>query len=473
MKNFTLAILSSLFLLSFTDANAQVVPKKLDDLLTRTLDSMQKVLKSKSLSASIQLSNGAVWANAKGVSSEVPFVPVTPNHSYLIGSVVKTITSACVLQLADEKKLNLDDSLFRWVDTFKYINPNITIRQLLRHQSGIYDVLQNPQNQPALLANKDSIWSYKDLITRFIKPAVFAPGKSWQYSNTNYFLLAMIIEKAIGQPYHKEFRKRFFTPLDLKSFSIPAYETLPSPIAHVWIDLNGDGILDNANTFYTTWKSLNAEAGSAGGYYAIASDVAKWTRTYFRGDLISPTLMTQAKQTVFAAGANNSNYGLGLMERTIGGLKAYGHGGDLSYSASTWYFPSKDISITVLNNDSKFTSWTLLSTVTQLLKTYLANEGLVATNDEIEKNSIALKVAPNPFSERATVLLNIPNDIHELTLVFTNTLGQELASISKQNLAAGEQRIELDEMAFLPNGISIMSVVVDGKMIKATKIIKS
>jgi D-alanyl-D-alanine carboxypeptidase len=461
-----------LLLSSFVALNAQNVPKKLDSLLTRTLDSMRTVLKNKSLSAAIQFPNNVVWSAAKGISAENPLTYVKPNDTYLIGSVTKTITSACILQLVDEKKLRLDDSLFKWVDTFKYINPNITVRQLLRHQSGIYDVLQNPQNQPMMLAKKDSVWSLKNLIKTFIKPANFQPGASWEYSNTNYYLLAMIIEKATGQPYYKELRKRFFTPLGLTSVSIPAFEPLPTNVAHVWIDLNGDGINDDAHAFYTSWKSLNAEAGPCGGYYATASDVSKWMYRYMRGDLITPATMTQAQMTVAGSGLpSGTTYGLGLMSRVFLGLKAFGHGGDLSYSASSWYFPTKDLSISVLNNDSKFTSWTLIPTVTELLRTYTKYEKSLAVS-EILQNQTTMTIAPNPFSENTSVSLTLPEVVSEMQIIITNALGEKVISLKQQHLDAGNHPIFIENLSTLPNGLYLMSLVVEGKMIKSTKLLK-
>ena len=473
MKKLSKIVLFLGFLCFFNHSNAQKFgAAKLDSLLSRTLDSMQKVHKGKSLSAAIQFKNGTNWTRAKGISSENPFILAAPDQTYLIGSVTKTITSACILQLADEKKLNLDDSLFRWVDTLKFINPNITIRQLLRHQSGMYDVLQNPQNQAALLAKKDSIWSYPNFIKKFIKPSVFEAGTDIDYCNTGYFLLGMIIEKASGQPYYKEIRKRFFAPLGLNSFKLAAYEGLPSNISHVWIDLNGDGILDDAHTFYTTWKSLNAVAGSAGGYYALPSDVAKWMRSYMRGDLLSPGMMAQAKQTIYAPKINGVNYGLGLMERTIGGLKAFGHGGDLSYSATSFYFPTKDISITVHCNDSKYPSYTLDATVAALLKTYTKYENLLTVDDKtLEKIDFKLKIMPNPFSENTRISLKLPEGAHDLTLVFTNLLGENIGVISKQNLSEGLQVIDTQELVF-QKGVYVVSVFANGKMVAAERMVK-
>ncbi len=263
---------------------------------------MKTVLNVKSLSASIQFPDTAVWKRATGISSVNPPLNVTTDDAYLIGSVVKTMTSACILQLADQGVLNLDDSLHQWLDTIQYINPNITIRQLLRHQSGLYDVLNNPACQPALMANQSTVWLAVDLINTFIQPPIAAPGTNWSYCNTNYFLLGMIIEEATGNYYYDELRNRFFSPLGMTTIGIPAFESYSNPVAHLWLDINGDGITDDAHFFYYYYLSLNSAAGAAGGYYATPSDVTRWMRTYMRGDLLTPGMLLQARTTVFALG---------------------------------------------------------------------------------------------------------------------------------------------------------------------------
>lgn len=370
----------------------------LDSELQHTLDSMKTVLGAKSLSAAIQISDGSTWAHAVGVSSISE--DVTTNDAYLIGSVAKTITSACILQLADEGTLNLDDSLHEWLPTMPYIDTTITIRQLLNHTSGLYDVLSHPHHQDSLLADMSRIWTPEELIDRFISPPLFQPGASWSYCNTNYFLLGMIIREASGNPFYTELRNRFFAPLGLNTFFIPAFETVTAPIAHAWLDITGDGVLDDAHNFYMSYLSLNSTAGAAGGYFSTPTDCTKWMRKYMRGDLLSSSMMGEAKTTI-PVGGNIQQYGLGLMHKTSGflGYEAYGHGGDLVYHASSWYFPELDQSITVFTNDNNKNSWTLLPVVRELLRTYTENQ--TASLEESKMSNIS--VGPIPFSDQITV----------------------------------------------------------------------
>lgn len=436
---------------------SQVHPQ-LENELNTTLDSMRSVLNAKSLSAAIETSNGSIWAHATGSSSN--FESVTPNHVYLIGSVTKTITAACIVQLADEGILHLDDSLFEWLPSFPYIDSTITIRQLLNHTSGIYDVLSHPNNQDSLISDMSRIWSAEELINTFIAPPYFQAGTSWAYSNTNYFLLGMIIETATGQPFFTALRNRFFTPLNLESVAIPAYENVNNPVAHCWMDITGDNVIEDAHNFYFNYLSLNSTAGAAGGYYATPTDIATWTRRYFRGDLISDSLMNEVFTVVNAPGSQGGKYGLGVMknQNNFQGYLAYGHGGDLAYHASSWYFPALDQSITVFTNDNTETSWTLLPVVRELLKTYLENQ----TADATEINDFPIEFYPNPTSEWLRVIgLNEPARIriHDLS-------GQLILQYEINNSA---QNINLST---LDNGIYFLTCITDSGRKKEVKIIK-
>lgn len=450
---------------------AQHIPTGLDSVLNKTLDSMRLVLQVKSLSAAIQCPDEAIWAGAKGISSENPNVNVEVNDVYLIGSVTKTITSACILKLHEQKLLNIDDPISNYLDTITYIDPKITIRQLLQHTSGIYDVLSNPALQPILINNLDSIWNYEPLIKNFIKAPLFLAGSRWSYSNTNYFLLGMIIKKVTGNEYYQELRKLIYDPINLKSISIPAYEPLNNNVAHVWLDITGDGIADDAHDFYINYLSLNSVAGSAGGYFSTASDITKWMRTYMRGDFLSSSTLDEAKKTVPASGSQGGAYGLGLMKNSFNGFLAYGHGGDLGYAASSWYFPEKDISISVLTNDSKNNSWTLLPVVSALLKTYNNWKSAVSTNS-VSKPDFEINTFPNPIEDKLNISIHLTSPVNQIDLVLCNSLGEKISSIHDGQVLAGTHQWNFKDLSLLSEGFYYLNVVIDSKESSTFKIFK-
>ncbi|MBK8567506.1 MAG: serine hydrolase [Saprospiraceae bacterium] len=445
---------------------AQTVPADLAALFDQTLANMRTSMGAKSLSAAIQFPDGAVWANAAGISSQVPIDYVNAEDAYLIGSVTKTITSACILQLDEEGLLSIDDSLHKWIDTFPFINPNITIKQLLQHTSGIHDVLATEGQQDSLLADMSRFWTVEELIAAFIRPPDFQPGTSWKYSNTNYFLLGMIIEKATGNPFYVELRNRFFNPLGLGSFAIPAFEPLNSPVAHVWLNLTADNILDDGHSFYMSWLSLNSTAGAAGGYFSTPTDCTKWMRSYMRGDLLSAETMEKAKTLVNAPGVEGGKYGLGLMRGSFAGEFGYGHGGDLAYSASSYYFPEKDISITVFTNDANHNSWALSPVVSALMQTCKDYEAVSATSEENSKQP-SIQAFPNPIFGvlRVEIAYAGANDGIEVQLLDIH--GRTVATSSSQQ---GEAI--LNNLSHLPAGVYLAVASKDGRTIGTTKVYK-
>lgn len=459
----------TLLLLCATHRSTAQISPALDNELQHTLDSMRTVLGAKSLSAAIQTSDESIWTHSNGLSSA--WTNVTPEDTYLIGSVTKTITSACILQLADEGLLNIDDSLYQWLPTMPYIDTTITIRQLLNHTSGIYDVLSHPHNQDSLLADMSRIWTPEELIDRFISPPLFAAGSSWSYSNTNYFLLSMIIREATGNEFYTELRNRFYTTLGLSTFAIPAFEPLTSPVAHVWLDITGDGVLDDAHNFYMNYLSLNSTAGAAGGYFSTPTDCTKWMRTYMRGDLLSAEMMTEAKTTVNAAGSQGGQYGLGLMknETNFLGYLAYGHGGDLAYHASSWYFPELDQSITVFTNDNNDNSWQLLPVVRELLRTYVENA--TASVDKPENFAADLSVSPNPFTDQLLIKWN-GNTSDDMVITLHDELGRILAVQTEHTATNNLFESRIDHLHTLPGGIYFVQLTVNGGQTKTVKVVK-
>lgn len=452
-------------------AVSQSISYGLDSLLRKSLDSMRVVLNTKSLSAAIQFNDSVSWSYATGISSQSPLVNVTPNHAYLIGSVTKTMTAACVLQLVDEGILQLEDSVGKWLPPMQHINPNVTLRQLLRHQSGLYDALSHPNAQPTLIATMDSVWEPAVFLANFMQPPVFQPGTSWQYSNTNYFLLGMIIEAATGNPYYTELRNRFFTPLDMTSTLIPAYEPLAMPVAHVWLDINGDGLTDDAHNFYINYLALNSVAGAAGGYYSTPTETSKWMRTYMRGDLHSSDIMAEAKTTVSSPGLPGTTYGLGLMKKSFIGYQGWGHGGDLAYSASSWYFPAKDISITVFCNDADVISWELAPVISALLKgtNQAGSISSVASGSDSEP---FVRAFPNPFSESLIVEMQCPQKMNQLKMVMYNSIGQVVAEVNKENVDVEHFTYEWENLSHLPSGMYFMRIFMDEKEVKSVRLLK-
>ncbi len=472
MYFFRLLLPACIAFLSTTNTAAQTVPPKLDAMLTRALDSVRKVLTVKSLSGSVQLPNGAVWASASGISSNNPFEPITPAHAYCIGSVTKTITGACILQLVDEGKLKLEDKVQSWLGALPFVDSSITIRQLLNHQSGLYDVITDKDYQKVSQSKPDSSWSLSNLIRDYMKAPLFAPGTGWSYCNTNYALLGLIIEKATGKTYYEEFRRRFFTPLNLNSLSLPPYDSKPSKLAHPWIDLNGDGFTDDFHNTFSKWRSFHTSTGPIGGYFSNAADISVWIKAFMSGKLHTPATMLEARKTVNTTFGNGTRCGLGLNERKLQGLTAIGHGGDIVYSAASYYFPAKDISITVLNNDALKNSWQLDGAILSLLKAYTDYEKGVSAIHDLQGNILAATCFPNPFTDELNVTITLPPNVGTAQLQLINIMGQACWTKTIDRPLEGEQTFILSEMATQPSGTYLAYMLLDGQRVWSGKVVK-
>ena len=216
----------------------------------------------------------------------------------------------------------------------------------------------------------------------------------------------MIIEAATGNLYHEEIRNRFFEPLGLDSYSLMPFEGFTGDAAHLWLDLNGNGIQNDAHNFITNYDSFFSVAWAAGAFWANSSDLASWIKFYHTAGVLEDTTIQAAHMTIPTTLPNNSRYGLGITKRNFLGLDGFGHGGDVSYSAGAYYFPEKNIGLAVNCNDSEVISWELDPVIRALLQTYIECESIVNTNEDERNYEISL--SPNPFREQLTIQMEIP-----------------------------------------------------------------
>ncbi|MBD8499434.1 serine hydrolase domain-containing protein [Paenibacillus arenosi] len=269
---------------------------------------------------------GQKWSYASGESTIHDKTPVKTNFHFRIGSTTKTFVATVVLQLAGENKLNLDDSIEKWlpgvVQGNGYDASKITIRQLLNHTSGIANYTANESFMKDLQSSLHKNFTAEQLVRAGIstKPS-FAPGSSWEYSNTNTVLAGLIIRKVTGETYGEQIKKRIIDPLKLKGTSVPGSSThLPSPHARGYYKLQGK-LLDTTE-MNTSW------ANAAGDMISTVDDLNTFFGALLGGQLVKPELLKQMMTTVEAPLLGK--YGLGIYETKLpNGTSFWGHGGNL------------------------------------------------------------------------------------------------------------------------------------------------
>jgi D-alanyl-D-alanine carboxypeptidase len=296
-----------------------------------------------------------MWTGASGLSERARGISIRPEMLFDVGSITKSFLAALVLQLAEEKKLTLNDTIGQWLpdvvsSSGVRIPGAVTIRQLLNHTSGIYNCTDDPKFKPALLADLSKRWSSADIFSHVLAP-YFAPGAGWEYSNTGYTLLGMIARRATGTSVVSELQRRFFQPLGLRSTFLGGEETVVGEFAHGYSQLYGGSKQD---IWLFSRTAVYSAAGDAGAIVSTAEDLARWAQALLGGAVLQPESLRQLL-TFVATDDDDLEYGLGIgrqYDPTLGEM--WLHGGSIpGYQSMMVYLPRSRTSVAVVVNEDE------------------------------------------------------------------------------------------------------------------------
>jgi len=324
----------------------------LEEKLQAVLDESIEDLDGRGVSAAIIMPGKPIWKGVAGISHDT--VGISPDMLFAIGSITKNFVATLALKLAEEGKLSLEDSLHAWLPTYPHIDSTITIRQLLNHSSGIYMFWSNQKIWDDLKKDRTRIWTPEEVLSYIREPYGFAPGKGFRYSNTNYLLMATIIERVTGSSLSTEFRGRFWQPLGIKNAYLSIEEEMPDNMAHVFGDnFNNDGsILDLT---YLPRASHESITYGSGGLFMTAEDLALWCNALFEGEVLqAQSLEEMLEFREIGFGRKNRGIGLGVerfVKRMSSGETAVGHSGaNIGTSTYMVHLPDHHISVAVMIN---------------------------------------------------------------------------------------------------------------------------
>jgi D-alanyl-D-alanine carboxypeptidase len=267
-----------------------------------------------------------------GVANLEHHVPATAETVYPVASITKQFTAAAVMQLAEQKRLALDDPVGRYLPGLPPEWRRVRIRQLLDHTSGVPD-------SPVLL--REDLPPDSVVARAAHDPFEFAPGTQWRYSNVGYLVLGLIVEKASGESYAGYLQARIFQPLGLKAtrYCGPARVVGHRAAGYVQRDTS---VVDAP---YTSMTALFA----AGGICSTVGDLAAWNRALAQGRVVGPA--SWARMTTPEGAARAHAYGYGLSVAPFEGHRLVGHGGELAgFKGASAYLPDDSLSVTVLTN---------------------------------------------------------------------------------------------------------------------------
>ncbi len=279
-------------------------------------------------SLAVQQGDSAPVLRAIGAARlATPGEPATPDTRYRIGSISKTMTAVMVMQLVEEGRLSLDDSLVRWFPDLAAA-PRITVAQLLGHRSGLGDIKDLPDfEQRWALAKR----SQAELLAAIASlPQAFEPGTRMVYNNSGYLLLSFIVEKAGGQPYQQALATRVVQRIGLTAtgFDAQQLQQVGEASSYRWVE--AAGTTGTPGTWQAARVTHPSVPQGAGGIVSTPRDLALFIRALFEGRLVQPATLARMLQTQDGMGM-----GLGLYRMQGPGGTAWGHEGLIDGFAST------------------------------------------------------------------------------------------------------------------------------------------
>ncbi len=280
-----------------------------------------------------------IYTAAFGLARLQPPLPATPTMHYAVGSISKQFTATCILLLQQDGKLSIEDPVARWFPELTRSN-EITLKMLLSHTSGYSDYAPQDYTIPLWMQPGDPL----KLVHQWAgKPLDFEPGTRWQYSNTNFVLAALIVQKVSGMPFFQFLSSRVLQPLSL----------------HDVIDLDTDrqhmevtGYMRNA------LAPLRPAALEAPGWYfgdgSLAmpvADLLRWDISLIDQALLKPESYRELETEVKLKDGQGSRYGLGVQVGFTDGHRVVTHSGEVGgFVAQNTVLPDEGIAIAVLTN---------------------------------------------------------------------------------------------------------------------------
>ncbi|MER6785751.1 serine hydrolase domain-containing protein [Streptomyces sp. NPDC000658] len=288
------------------------------------------------------------WAGVAGTADLATGRKPQADDRFRVGSITKTFVATLMLQLEEQGKLSLDDTVDHWLPGLVQGNGHdggkITLRQILNHTSGIYSYTDDEEFKRKefgtdFLKYRYATWTPRQIVRLAMthRPA-FAPGDDWSYSDTNYVIASMVMQKATGHSYAHEIEQRILRPLHLDSTSLPGTRArVPGPSGRAYSKLTGElaGPGEPNSAIYDVTELNPSFAGAAGEMISSNQDLNRFYRALFSGRLLEDPQLKEMMTTVSIKNMPTFSYGLGLMRMTLScGTEIWGHNGGIQGSIS-------------------------------------------------------------------------------------------------------------------------------------------
>jgi CubicO group peptidase (beta-lactamase class C family) len=281
-----------------------------------------------------------IFANGYGYADIVNKTPVMAGTRFPVGSITKQFTATSILLLAEHGRLTLDDKLSRFLPEMPNAD-KITLRMLLNQTSGLHNYPLTSEHKWPLEGQIDPGKLFAILKTD--KPD-FAPGEKWEYSNTNYAVLAEIVAKSSGMPFEQFVQRNIFTPLLMTASGVGYQAQKETAVPYEGAAGNFDPV--------PVPLSLDLFYG-AGNIVSTANDLMHWDAALIGGRLLNPAAMRELWAAGKQASGQPVNYAMGFVPASIGGHREFWHNGYAPLAGGyclNAIFPDDQLAIVVLSN---------------------------------------------------------------------------------------------------------------------------
>ena len=304
----------------------------------------------------IRRDGATVLARSYGMADVEGGVAATPHTNYRLASLTKQFTATAIMLLKEDGKLRYDDSITKYLPDLPPTARGVTIRMLLTHTSGLWayeDFVPDSQTAQVHAADVPRLIAHAD-------SSYFPPGTAYRYSNTGYALLALIVERASGEPFARVLAERIFTPLAMNG-SV-AYQAGISTVANRAFGYS----VDSGRVRRTDQSSTSAVLGD-GGVYTSLDDLAKWDAALDAHTLVSEADQREAWTSAVTTRGARVGYGFGwFVDSASDGPRVRHYGETMGFTNAILKIPSRRLTIVILTNRSGGEPWDLATRIAAL-----------------------------------------------------------------------------------------------------------
>lgn len=465
-----------LFILSLSILSNSVfaqVPQALADSFQLIINNHVSSTNDKGISAAIIMPDGSIWKGVAGDDGSGN--PITSSTLFYGASTTKSFVAACVLQLAEEGKLSLTDSIHRYLNGSQYpqnrVDSTINLYQLLTHTSGIYNYTDNPNYYlKTFITNTTKVYTPSEILFTFLTSgSVFPKGSSWKYCNSNYVLLGLIIEAVTGHTLTSEIKTRVIDKIGMPNTFLGDGSTT-NTTAGLWANIG----LGETNLSNVSHKALLTSFWAAGNIVTLPIELATYCRQLIKGNLYTDSTTIDTMIGVIPASidltpGDEYAYGMGLVRVNYNNTYVYGHTGNVGHITRMFHNPTYNYTIVAMTNRFGVFGNDNIKAYTKLEQQVLNYLATTTTTKKVVTENLDIKLLTNAFTNENQLVINSPQST-SVDILICNQLGQVMTTYN-YNVIEGANTIALKEFNNYASGLYFIKVQMKstGSVVKAIK----